>query len=136
MAYVIQAEIEAEVPPQHLTDALDDDRDGARDAGLLDQIIANASRQVDGFLATIYTVPFASPPPVVRQAALVFVCEALYSRRERGGDANPWKARADAWREQLKLIGTTSMPLDATIAMAFPPGAVVSDAASVDSTSL
>lgn len=82
-AYTTNAAIEAKVPAPVLNDALDDDGDGNRDAGLLDQIIANASDAVDAMICNRVTLPLADPAPAsVRNAALWFTVEEIYGRRQ------------------------------------------------------
>lgn len=113
MAYVVKIDVTAKIPPQYLTEALDDDGDGAEDAGLFDQIVTTASNDVDGYLAGLFTTPFSDPAPAqVRAAALIFVCEAIYARRVNAGESNPFKAQGNFWRERLQQIGDRKLPLD------------------------
>ena len=133
MSYVTQTQITAALPPERLRDALDDDRDGVADAGLLDQVIARASQAVDGYLASRFAVPFTAPvPPVVGEATAVFTLELLYARRLVTGESNPWKAQADTWRERLQRIGAGELPLDASIKASFYPGAIVSESLGIN----
>ena len=116
MSYATQAQIETTIPPQHLNDALDDDRDGTADSDILDTIIAKAGLAVESFVAAAYTVPFADPAPAaIREAAFIFACELIYDRRQIL-EKNPFKSRADAWRDRLEKIGAGKLPLDATVA--------------------
>ena len=133
MAYVTQTDIEVEIPAPHLVDALDDDRDGVPDSNKVDEVIARASSAVDAFLGGIYSVPFADPAPApVKEAALIFAGEAICQRRQLFGDANPYNARANAWRLRLADIGKGKEPLAAGLARNFAPGAAVTEAAAVD----
>lgn len=133
MAYVTQAEVEAKIPPQTLRDQLDDDRDGVADDGLLDQIITNASDEVDAFLAGLFTVPFDDPAPkVVRSATLAFVCEALYARRLVGDSKNPFSTSAKSFRDMLKLIGTGKMQLASDVARVATPGEAITEDMTID----
>ena len=134
MAYTNQSKIETLIPPQHLNDALDDDRDGTADAGLLDTLIATAANAVDAYLAGLFTVPFSTPPAVVQEAALIFTCEAIYARRLAPDEKNPFTPRANVWRERLQQIGNGKLPLDAATEKAFTPGAVITETADVDSS--
>ena len=93
------------IPGPRLRDALDDDGDGQADEGLLDAIIASVDGAVDAYLAGLYDVPFATPPAPVIEASLVFACERIYDRRPGAEDRNPWRSRADWWRERLERIG-------------------------------
>lgn len=134
MPYTTQSKIETLIPPQHLSDALDDDRDGSADAGLLDTIIATADNAVDAFLAGLFTVPFANPPAVVQEASLVFACELIYARRLAPEEKNPFTVRASAWRVRLQNIGEGKLPLDAASTKAAGIGAVVTEPTSIDSS--
>ncbi len=131
MSYVTQAQIETEIPPLHLNDALDDDGDGSADSGLLDNLISKAEQAVDAFLGGIFTVPFATPPAAVKEAAFVFTCEAIYNRRQIL-DKNPYKERADYWRDRLEKIGNGELPLDAATEKLVAPGAIITEDAAID----
>jgi phage gp36-like protein len=134
VAYTSQNEIEKLIPPQHLNDALDDDRDGSADDDVLDQLIAVAANAVDAYLAGLYTVPFETPPAVVKEACLVFACEAVYARRLGLNEKNPFTDRADWWRKRLEKIGAGELPLDASQEKPNTPGAVVTEDVDVDSS--
>jgi phage gp36-like protein len=135
--YVTQSQIEAVIPAPTLADALDDNRDGAPDAGVLDQVIAVAGGEVDGYLASIYSVPFAEPiPAAVTDAAFVFACELIYQRRGIEADKNPFTARALAWRARLQLIGSGKQPLTAETPKVLSPGAIIIDDAATAGGSL
>lgn len=128
MAYTSQAEIETLIPGPHLVDALDDDRDGAADAGLLATILTQASNAVDSYLAGIYTVPFVDPiPPVCKESGCVFACEMVYARRGVPADENPFTKRANFWRDRLEKIGKGEIPLDAGQVRLVTPGAAVTE---------
>jgi phage gp36-like protein len=135
MAYVTQAQIETAIPAQHLVEALDDDRDGSADAGLLDSVIAQASQAVDAFLSPRYDVPFDDPAPSpVAESAFVFVCELLYQRRGLHGDENPFTERADAWRKKLEAIAKGEGQLEVDEEGSSTPGAAITETATIDDT--
>lgn len=103
-AYITRAQIVNKIPAPTLNDALDDDRDGAADVGLLEAIIDEASECVDALVGARYTTPFTGTiPALVERAALAFACEIIYARRP-GVEKNPFKAEADTYREQLRLV--------------------------------
>lgn len=134
-AYTDQSEIEAQLPPDFLVQALDDDNDGSADSGLLDQVIENASEEVDSLLGQRYTTPFVSPfPPVVSTASRFFVLEMLYLRRGFHGEANPWTARADKIRERLSRIGKGEEPLSPDHDREKPSVSIISDDAKTHSS--
>jgi phage gp36-like protein len=135
MPYVTQSELETIIPPSTLVDMLDDDRDGLADDGLLDNLIASAGNAVDAYLSGLFSVPFATPPPAVREAALVFCCESLYARRGLGeGDKNPLGARARFWRDRLQKIGNGELPLSAATEKAFAARVAITEDADLDSS--
>jgi phage gp36-like protein len=104
----------------------DDDADGVADSGVLDLIITDCSNQVDAFVSSIYTTPFTAPyPSKVREACLVFVCEALYARRLTPSESNPFTARANLWRKILEDVGSGGSPLDGSIPRTFRPGVAI-----------
>lgn len=114
MPYATRAQITAKLPAPFLNDAMDDNGDGNEDAGLLDQIIATASSDVDAFLAGVYTTPFPDPAPaVVSSATLIFTLKAIYDRRPVGEKGNPWASQYNWWRGRLEKIGNRELPLDA-----------------------
>lgn len=78
------------------------------DAGLYEQIAANASEAVDAYLGGRFAVPFTDPVPALAvTASRVFCLEALYSRRgysEVTDPPNPWAAQAKEIRARLARI--------------------------------
>ena len=115
MPYTTQTLVEAKIPPQLLNEALDDNKDGLADDGLLDTIIAAVSTEIDSRLAGLYAVPFATVPAVVSAAALDLVCEMIYQRRGYPADQNPFSKPAAAHRAKLDQIGSGAIPLEAAI---------------------
>lgn len=135
MPYVTKAQLIAEVPPQHLADALDDDAEGGEDSNTGDTVMAQASAAVDGFLASLYPVPFADPAPAAATAAaFAFAGEMIYARRGVTAETNPFTKRAEFWRERLQKIGSGELPLDATIPRQFAPGAAITEPVDVDAS--
>lgn len=115
-AYVNASQIYGLIPQPKVNDALDDNGDGQPDAGLLDQVIANAAARVEGQLASRYAVPFDAPyPAFVVLATLYFAVEEIYRRREVFGDKNPYAKETADIREQLRKIANRELPLDAGI---------------------
>lgn len=104
--YSTRADLHAIIPPQFITQALDDNGDGVEDEGLYDEVATAADVAIDGYLSGRYTPPYADPvPALVRESAKVFVAESLYQRRGYAADANPYTARAGHLRKQLEAIG-------------------------------
>lgn len=129
-AYLTMAHLVAEVPPQFVTEALDDNGDGSADAGLFDQIVSNVQAEIDGLLGQKYTVPFSNPiPAVVVDAAIKLTGEKLYTRRGLEGDKNPFAKRAAEVRALLKKIGAGEAALFATAKPARPAATAITEPA-------
>ena len=120
-AYTTAAAVEARIAPQVLTDALDDDGDGERDSGLLEQIIANASSTVDGMICNRVATPLDSPPASVVAAALWFTIEEIYGRRQMELPKNFATAIAAA-RAWLTAVREGKQNLDAATPVVLKAG--------------
>ena len=93
------------IPLDFVVQALDDDNDGAADAGLFDAVLADAEREINGFCDQRYAIPFTDPlPDLIIDAAKILVGLRLYIRRGRSGDANPLTAEAKRIRAKLQAI--------------------------------
>lgn len=124
MAYTTQAKIEALIPPAFLVDALDDDRDGVADAGVLDAVIAAGDTRIDGYLGQRYETPLSPVPALVADASLTFALAALYRRRSVADEANPWAEREKTMEAKLGRIGAGDEPLTFEAPEAKPKGKV------------
>ena len=107
--------MQAKIPGPILDDALDDDGDGNRDAGLLDQIVQNASDAVDALICNRIATPVDPPPASIRNAALWFAVEEIYGRRQKDLPKDFAKAIGTA-RSWLEAIRDGSQQLDASVA--------------------
>jgi hypothetical protein len=137
MPYVVQSDLAADIPPDFLLQALDDDGDGVQDAGLWDLIAQQVSDAIDGQIGVRYLVPLAPNiglypytygfPPIVANAARVLASEKLYGRRAVAGQANPWTSRANLIRGMLDKIAAGSMPLDPADNRKDPSASVITE---------
>ncbi|HEY8898873.1 MAG TPA: phage protein Gp36 family protein [Chthoniobacterales bacterium] len=126
MPYLTLDNLRGAIPAAHLLEALDDDNDGAEDAGIFDLVAAQAGEQIDGLLSARFTVPFAAPlPSLVSLAARTFACELIYKRRGVEDDKNPWAAQANALRKQLQAIGSNLSPAPTDFPTVAKLGAVI-----------
>jgi phage gp36-like protein len=112
MRYVEPTDLIGIIPNTHLIEALDDNQDGAPDAGVFDSIADTVSRDIDARLGQRYATPFRYPyPSVAIYAARILALEALYARRGQKDDKNPYGKQADAQRAKLDAIGKGEQPL-------------------------
>lgn len=135
MSYTTRAAITAKLPESFLVEALDDDNDGVEDAGLLDQIITDATVEIDGYLEGRYTLPITPAPALLRTACLTIVLADLYARRGVADEANPWKKPATALRTRLERIAKGEIPLVARVEKADAAVTVVTEPARTHSAS-
>lgn len=132
MPYLTRQQIEDKIPPPILLDALDDDADGQEDPNRFGSIVASASQEVDGYLAGLYTVPFADPAPAkARAAAFAFACELIYNRRD--SQIPEWLSeQLKFWRAHLEKVASRQVPFDAATDKAFTPGAAITENNSIN----
>lgn len=135
MPYVTQADLAADIPPQFILQALDDDGDGAADPGAWDLIAQKVGNEIDAKIGGRYRVPMipdtvkypltAGFPPVIAHAAQVLAAEKLFTRRQMSGAKNPLAEEVAAVRAQLTLIGKGELPLDPDDNRADPSASVI-----------
>jgi phage gp36-like protein len=131
MPYVQQSDLTADIPPEFITQALDDNNDGVADAGLWDLIAQDVSDAIDMQIGVRYAVPLqpdgnGNYPTTVVSAARILAAEKLYARRPAADMRNPWTARANQIRAMLDKIGAGSLPLDPSQQRQDPSASVVS----------
>ena len=130
MAYVEQADIEADLPAGFLVQALDDDGDGEADSGAWDKVAVAVGNDIDGALGQKFAVPIPEPfPAVVKASARILALWHLYQRRGFHGDANPWETEAKRVRDKLDKIGSGKEPLTPDNLGKMPGGFVVTEPA-------
>jgi len=129
MPYAVRTDIETEIPPAFLVEALDDDADGIEDAGLWDAINAAVDAEIEGYLSRRYPLPLADVPPSLRAGAAALVLEKLHGRRGKSGDKNPATKRAADFRKMLEAIASGDAALEAGKTNARPPVSIISESA-------
>ncbi len=127
--YLALTDLNGQIPPQFLIQALDDDNDGVVDAW--DEVRVAVQDDVDALLEGRFAVPLTlSPmPKVIKRACVAFACELCYRRRGTSDADNPWKGRADAFRKTLAMTTAGDLKLSvsppADAAAVDPPGAII-----------
>ena len=128
MAYVELTDLTGEIPPQFLTQGLDDNNDGIIDAWTVVQ--AHSFSDVDDILESRFAVQITlSPlPGIIKRAAIAFACYRIYRRRSTPDKDNPFFGTMGAFQKTLRAIA------DGTIKLSVLPhaeDAAVDPAASV-----
>ena len=115
VAYILQTQLEALIPPARIVEALDDNGDGEQDPGLWEKVEETVRKAIDDILGQRFAVPFATPPAAVVSAAIVLAAAQLFRRRGITDDLNPWAKEAKESRARLMRMATGQEPLDATL---------------------
>ena len=132
MAYINQDDIEHALGVSLVKSIFDDDNDGIADADPVTACIEYACAQVDAFLAGTYqiTLPIASPPNVVKFAAVDYACAYAARRRPeilRAINERSWTDYRDAAIDNMKMFAMSLQRLPAETATPTNVGAVVID---------
>jgi phage gp36-like protein len=130
-AYTTQAEVNGEIQQNDLIQLCDDNGTGSLDANaliILNQVIANASGEVDQACANIYgqQIPFNPVPPSVANMALTITCYRLYRRRSVPDEQNKFFKEYSRVRDFLDKVNTGDMHLSDVTLRDFPQGALTS----------
>jgi phage gp36-like protein len=123
--YATRADLEKHLAPEELIQLTDDDRDGAADAGVIEQALADAQAEIDGYVATRYQLPLAETPALLRRVAVDLALARLYARRDLTTEARA-KQHDDAVALLKRLAdGTVTLGLTPS-SRATPPPSIVS----------
>jgi phage gp36-like protein len=113
MAYCSQAQIE-ELYGADLIEGLTDDAGaGVADADVITAVIADASREIDGYCRAKYAVPFTGTiPPMVVTIAIVLSVWRMYRRRTQSfGMPEDVQADYEMRIKQLERINAGTLDL-------------------------
>ena len=124
--YTNQAAVNGELPMQDLIGLTDDDQTGQLNVTILNQIIANASGEVDQACANIYggQLPFNPVPLSVANMALTIACYRLIRRRNTADEQNKFYQEYKRVRDFLDEVNTGDKHLDDVPTRDFPQGAL------------
>lgn len=125
--YATGADLEKQLSPKELIQLTDDDEDDVADAGVIEENLANAQAEIDGYLATRYTVPLPEVPKLINRLCVDLTLWRLYARRDLITDAR--RTQHDDAVALLKRLadGTVTLGI-AKPPMATPPPSIVSGA--------
>lgn len=110
-AYISKADLDNALGVNIIIGIFDDDNDGNVDQEPLNACLNFASAQVDGFLAGTYDIalPIASPPTIVKVAAIDFACAYATRRRPdvvRAMGEEPWTKFQDMAERSMKQFAS------------------------------
>jgi phage gp36-like protein len=110
MAYSALDDLKKLLPEERIIELTDDAESGAVDQGVLNEAIAQADAEIDGYLGERYSVPLATVPSVIRKLSVDMAVYHLYSRR---AEDIP-ETRKDRYRHAVRFLegvarGTVSL---------------------------
>lgn len=103
MAYIVLADLIADMPQSTIAEALQDGDNPIT----FEQLATTASEQVDAILVQRVDVPISPSNPgfiIAKQAARIFALETLYGRRGFHDEQNPFTGKAKIQTKKLESI--------------------------------
>ena len=120
MSYFELEDLEADIPPDFLVQALDDNADGEIDA--FTKVQTRACQMVDSLLESRFNVPFNPVPSKIKQAAVLFACWLCYARRSVPEKDNPFANSKSAIERKLEKIEAGDLGLSVAPTAQEPAG--------------
>lgn len=118
--YCTQAQIQGEIQASDLISMTDDaPKTGAVNVTVLNQVITNASGDIDQYLGAVYDVPFSVTPISVSQMAVTLTCYRLLRRREVPDEKNKFYEDKCRVIKQLEKYQTRELTLDLGVTQDF-----------------
>jgi phage gp36-like protein len=101
------------LPEERIIELTDDEDTGSVNQARVDEAIAQADSEIDGYLGERYAVPLSPVPPVIRKLSVDMAVYHLYSRR---AEDIP-ETRRDRYRHAVRFLegvsrGSVSLGLD------------------------
>ena len=119
-AYCTQAQLLGEIQLADLITLTDDaPATGIINQNVLNQVIANASGDIDQYLGAVYDVPFTVTPVSVSQMAVTLTCYRLFRRREVPDEKNKFYEDKCRVIKQLAKYQSRELTLDLGVAQDF-----------------
>jgi phage gp36-like protein len=122
MAYATAAELATRYGADRLVHLTDRDGDGIGDDPMINQAIADAEAEIDGYLAARYQLPLPTVPAILARIACDIAIYRLLSLRAMG-DIDDARRRYEDARRLLEAIakGMVSLGLPASLPPAAQP---------------
>jgi phage gp36-like protein len=107
MPYSMVEDIKKMLPEELIVQLTDDEAAGSINQARVEEAIAQADAEIDSYCGERYSVPFASPPEIVRKLSVDIAIYNLYSRlvREMPG------VRAERHRASVRQLEAISKGL-------------------------
>jgi phage gp36-like protein len=114
--YATPADLAVRYGADRLIDLTDRDADGVADDPQIAQALADATAEIDGYLAARYRLPLPTIPPLLVRLACDIAIYRLLTLRRRG-DIEDARRRYEDVQRVLELLakGTVSLGLPATL---------------------
>jgi len=100
MAYCTLADILGRIDEATVIQLTDDEGTGAVHAGRVDEAIADADQEIDGYAGTRYAVPMSPVPAILKKLSVDIAIHNLFGRRSR---KEP-EERAERYKVAVELL--------------------------------
>jgi len=100
MAYCTLDDIKKLLPEDSLIQLTDDEGTGAIDEDIINEVIAQADSEIDGYCGVRYSVPFSPVPAVIKKFSVDIAVYNLYSRRQ---EEIP-ETRSERYKNAIKFL--------------------------------
>lgn len=111
MSYITRSNLEAYIEADNLSRLLVDDASDQDETAVLNTVCTAASNTVDRYLSAVTSVPLATPPDWIKDAAALIACKILYSRRGIPAEQNPYHTAAKDCEARLARIAARNEEL-------------------------
>lgn len=110
-----------------LSEALSDKNGTLSENEILREIHSAVADDIHMRISPKVKVPFLTNiPPIVKRAAVIFACEAVFERRKVAPKDNPFCEKAEQLREKLDKIGEGKAPISAGLSKNAPSAVIIS----------
>lgn len=121
-SYCTTNDILAEIQDAELIRLTDDaPKTGNINNTILNQVIANASGEIDFYVGSRYSVPFVPTPPSVESMAIILTCYRLYRRRLVPDEKNRFTEERNQIVAFLQKVKAGDEALDLSVQQEFSP---------------
>lgn len=128
MPYFVQSDLTALLPPEWLTEALDDDADGTQDAFTVLQ--SYATGEIDAKLGTRYALPLPSSTALdalLKSIGVHLAVEACYERRPSAKMPESLARKVTRAWEDLAALAAGKHPLSPGLEPVKAPAVIISE---------
>lgn len=133
--YTKKEDIYALIPQNMVQEALTDKNGTFTEDEVFAELQETIADEIHWRISPKVKVPFLSEiPAIIKRAALIFSCEAIFERRKVAPKDNPFFEKAEHLREKLDAIGSGKAPISVGLSKSKSSVVVISKPAKTTSS--